>query len=168
MHYHAFKSSDEQISLKAYVDRMREGQKISTTPLAIALRLPPTPKPGPGRARGGSRARPIMLLKLTKCTTYRKQLKHRKIHAQHLRRLPTNWATVVELMRYRTSESGDEQISLKEYVDRMGEGQKDIYDITGASIAASCPPPSWAQVGPGAGLGRAHNARKTYNMHSIL
>ena len=62
-------------------------------------------------------------------------------------------------MRYRTSESGDEQISLKEYVDRMGEGQKDIYDITDAS---------WAQVGPGAGLGRAHNARKTYNMHSIL
>merc|ERR1712020_846062 len=32
--------------------------------------------------------------------------------------------------------SGDEQISLKEYVDRMKEGQNDIFYITGESIAA--------------------------------
>merc|ERR1711881_490656 len=32
--------------------------------------------------------------------------------------------------------SGDEMISLKEYVDRMKEGQNDIFYITGESIAA--------------------------------
>merc|ERR1712129_251051 len=48
----------------------------------------------------------------------------------------TNRAKVAELMRYHTSKSGDEQISLKEYVDRMKEGQADIYCITGDSIAA--------------------------------
>ena len=37
---------------------------------------------------------------------------------------------------YHTSKSGDEQISLQEYVDRMKEGQNDIYYITGESIAA--------------------------------
>merc|ERR1711887_317529 len=48
----------------------------------------------------------------------------------------TNRVKVAELMRYHTSKSGDEQISLKEYVDRMKEGQNDIYYITGESIAA--------------------------------
>merc|ERR1711998_404078 len=47
----------------------------------------------------------------------------------------TNRTKVAELMRYQTSKSGDEQISLKEYVDRMKEGQNDIYYITGESIA---------------------------------
>merc|ERR1712124_8142 len=42
----------------------------------------------------------------------------------------------VFIMRFHTSKSGDEQISLKEYVDRMKEGQNDIYYITGESIAA--------------------------------
>merc|ERR1712184_172782 len=48
----------------------------------------------------------------------------------------TNRAKVAELLRFHTSKSGDEQISLKEYVDRMKEGQQDIYYITGESIAA--------------------------------
>merc|ERR1712176_314131 len=48
----------------------------------------------------------------------------------------TNRTKVAELLRYQTSKSGDESISLKEYVDRMKEGQSDIYYITGESIAA--------------------------------
>jgi molecular chaperone HtpG len=37
-------------------------------------------------------------------------------------------------MRYQTSKSGDDIVSFKEYVDRMKEGQQDIYYITGESI----------------------------------
>merc|ERR1712193_402579 len=48
----------------------------------------------------------------------------------------TNRTKVAELMRYHTSKSGDEQISFKEYVDRMKEGQNDIFYITGESVAA--------------------------------
>merc|ERR1712073_19395 len=49
---------------------------------------------------------------------------------------PTNRTKVAELLRFHTSKSGDEQISLKEYVYRMKEGQNDIYYITGESITA--------------------------------
>ena len=48
----------------------------------------------------------------------------------------TNRVKVAELLRYQTSKSADESISFKEYVDRMKEGQNDIYDITGESAAA--------------------------------
>ncbi|CAD7926135.1 unnamed protein product [Amoebophrya sp. A120] len=48
----------------------------------------------------------------------------------------TNRNKVAELMRYQTSKSGDDLISLKEYVDRMKEGQEDIYYITGECVAA--------------------------------
>merc|ERR1712023_445240 len=47
----------------------------------------------------------------------------------------TNRVKVAELLRYQTSKSGDEMISLKEYVDRMKEGQNDIFYITGGSVA---------------------------------
>merc|ERR1712037_1017014 len=47
-----------------------------------------------------------------------------------------NRTKVADLLRFHTSKSGDEQISLKEYIARMKEGQKSIYYITGESKAA--------------------------------
>merc|ERR1719473_2589616 len=46
----------------------------------------------------------------------------------------TNRNKLADLLRYQTSKSGDETISLKEYCDRMKEGQNDIFYITGESI----------------------------------
>merc|ERR1712062_815392 len=48
----------------------------------------------------------------------------------------TNRDKLAGFLRYHTSKSGDDMISLKEYVARMKEGQKDIYFITGESRAA--------------------------------
>jgi len=39
----------------------------------------------------------------------------------------TNRNKLADLLRYQTSKSGEDQISLKEYVNRMKEGQKHIY-----------------------------------------
>jgi len=48
----------------------------------------------------------------------------------------TNRAKISELLRYQTTKSGNDFISLRDYCDRMPEGQKDIFYITGESKQA--------------------------------
>ena len=47
----------------------------------------------------------------------------------------TNRTKIAVLLRFNTSKSGNEQISLKEYIDRMKDGQNDIYSMIDESIA---------------------------------
>jgi len=43
----------------------------------------------------------------------------------------TNRKKLADLLRFHTSKSGEDQISFKDYIQRMKEGQKDIFYITG-------------------------------------
>merc|ERR1712195_444326 len=47
-----------------------------------------------------------------------------------------NRTKLAELLRFSTSKSGEDQISFKEYIARMKDGQQSIYYITGESKAA--------------------------------
>jgi len=47
-----------------------------------------------------------------------------------------NREKLASFLRYHSSKSGEEMISLKTYVDRMKEGQSEIYFITGESKKA--------------------------------
>ena len=48
----------------------------------------------------------------------------------------TNRAKLADFLRFSSSKSGEDMISLKEYVERMKENQKDIFFITGESKQA--------------------------------
>ena len=45
----------------------------------------------------------------------------------------TNRGKIADLLRFHTSKSGDDQVSLKTYVGRMKEGQDELFYITGES-----------------------------------
>jgi len=47
-----------------------------------------------------------------------------------------NRQKLAEFLRFYTSKSGEDQVSFKDYVARMKEGQKDIYFITGETKSA--------------------------------
>ena len=48
----------------------------------------------------------------------------------------SNRVKIADLLRFHTSKSGDDQISLKDYISRMKDGQQGVYYITGESKAA--------------------------------
>ena len=134
LRFNTSKSRDEQISLKEYIDRMKEGQNdiyyITDESITVV-----------------SSSRVIKNNLVKKCLEMfaeiaEKKDDYEKFYEQFvecmklgIRANSVEDFETAELLRFNTSKSRDEQISLKEYIDRMKEGQNDIYYITGESIA---------------------------------
>ena len=79
-----------------------------------------------------------------------KEFDYKKCHSEIGRWLkleiheePLNRVKVAELLRYNTSDAGDEQIRLAECTARMKDGQTHLYYITGKSIAVASSSPVW-------------------------
>ena len=62
---------------------------------------------------------------------------YKKFYEQFVRGNSVDGVEIDDVMRSNTSKPGDERINFKEYVDRMKEGQNDVYDIMGKSIAVA-------------------------------
>jgi molecular chaperone HtpG len=58
----------------------------------------------------------------------------------------TQQAKLADLVRYKTTKSDDQWVSLREYVDRMQEGQEAIYYLTGDNPAALLNSPHLEQL----------------------
>lgn len=53
---------------------------------------------------------------------------------------------LIELLRFKTSNSGDNLVPLKDYVERMKKDQKEIYFITGESVSSISKSPFLEQL----------------------
>ena len=127
-------SGDEQVSMKEYIDHMKKGQSgiyyITDENITVV---------SSSRVIKKNLAKQCLEMFAgiaEKTDDYKKFYKQiDKCLKLDIHEDSTDRAKIVELLWFNTSKLGDEQISLKQYIDRMKEGQNDIYYITGESIA---------------------------------